>query len=144
MRDWFQIIAQAFGMDYSPDPDLRLNRSLLWLLAIGTIPVGIAGLAFEHAIENIVRTNQVIIGVMLVGVGLLMWYADRVSRLSRSTGNVNLADALAIGGAQALAVVPGTSRSGITITAGLLRNLDRRSPRASLFSYPRPRSPLQH
>jgi undecaprenyl-diphosphatase len=133
MRDWFQIIGQAFGANYSPDPDLRLNRSLLWLLVIGTIPVGIAGLALEHAIENIVRTNQVIIGVMLVGVGLLMWYADRVSQLNRSTGDVNLTDALAIGGAQALAVVPGTSRSGITITAGLLRNLDRRS--AARFSF---------
>src|SRR3954447_22807735 len=58
IRDWLQIIAQAFGMNYAPDPELRLNRSLLWLIVVGTVPVGIAGLALEHAIENLVRTNQ--------------------------------------------------------------------------------------
>src|SRR3954462_7487232 len=78
MRDWLQIIAQAFGINYAPDPELRLNRSLLWLLAIGTVPAGIAGLAFEHAMEHAVRDNKMIIGGMLVGVGLLMLYADRV------------------------------------------------------------------
>src|SRR3954452_14882940 len=133
MRDWLQILAQAFGINYTPDPDLRLNRSLLWLLVIGTIPVGIAGLALEHTIENTIRNNQVVIGGMLVGVGLLMLYAERVSRLNRGMRTVTLVDALVIGGAQALAVVPGTSRSGITITAGLLRNLDRRS--AARFSF---------
>src|SRR3982751_2260591 len=55
MRDWLQIIAEAFGLNYTPDPEFRLNRSLLWLLMIGTVPVGIAGLAFEHTIEHAVR-----------------------------------------------------------------------------------------
>ncbi len=133
MRDWLQILAQAVGIPYSPDPDLRLNRSLLWLMVIGTIPVGVAGLALEDTIEHTVRNNQFVIGGMLVGVGLLMLYADRVSRRERGIGTVNLLDAIAIGGAQALAVIPGTSRSGITITAGLFRNLDRRS--AARFSF---------
>jgi undecaprenyl-diphosphatase len=133
MRDWMQILAQAAGLSYNPDPELRLNKSLLWLLVLATIPVGVAGLTLEHTIEQTVRGNQLIIGGMLVGVGLLMLYADRVSRQNRGIGTVGLVDALAIGGAQALAVVPGTSRSGITITAGLFRNLDRRS--AARFSF---------
>ncbi|MDZ4796750.1 MAG: undecaprenyl-diphosphatase UppP [Bryobacteraceae bacterium] len=133
MRDWLQILGQAAGIGYSPDPELRLNRSLLWLIVLGTIPVGVAGLLLEKVIEEAVRTNHLIIGVMLVGVGLLMLYADRVTRADRGIGTVSLKDALIIGLAQALAVVPGTSRSGITITAGLLRNLDRRS--AARFSF---------
>jgi undecaprenyl-diphosphatase len=75
-RDWLQVIAQAFGMNYSPDRELRLNRSLLWLLVIGTIPVGVAGLLFEKVVENTIRTNHLVIGTMLVGIGLLMWYAE--------------------------------------------------------------------
>lgn len=132
-RDWVQVIAQAFGVNYSPDPDLRLNRSLLWLLVVATIPVGIAGLALEDLIETTIRSNRLVIGGMLIGVGILMWYADKHSRSSRSLGTMTLMDALAIGTAQALAVIPGTSRSGITITAGLFRNLDRHS--AARFSF---------
>lgn len=132
-RDWLQILAQAFGINYAPDPELRLNRTLLWLLVAGTIPVGVAGLALEHQIETTIRGNQFVIGGMLIGVGLLMRYADNMSRCDRNIGTLSLKDALVIGGAQALAVIPGTSRSGITITAGLFRDLDRRS--AARFSF---------
>jgi undecaprenyl-diphosphatase len=133
MRDWLQIFAQAFGVSFSPDPELRLNRSLLWLIVIATIPVGVAGLALEHVVESSVRTHPVVIGIMLVSVGLLMLCADRISRTDRGIGTIKLTDALAIGGAQALAIIPGTSRSGITITAALFRNLDRAS--AARFSF---------
>src|SRR5688572_20392134 len=132
-RDWLQVLAQAFGVNYSPDADLRLNRSLLWLLVVATIPVGVAGLLLEDVIENTIRTSRLVIGGMLVGVGMLMWYADRHSRCNRTLGTMTLLDALAIGAAQAVAVIPGTSRSGITITAGLLRNIDRHS--AARFSF---------
>jgi undecaprenyl-diphosphatase len=70
---------------------------------------------------------------MLIGVGLIMWLADRAGRRQKDLGGVSPADALAIGVAQALAVVPGVSRSGITISAGLWRNLDR--PAAARFSF---------
>ena len=106
MRDWLQILAQAVGIGYSPDPELRLNRSLLWLIVLATIPVGVAGLLLEKVIEEAVRTNHLIIGIMLVSVGLLMLYADRVSKANRGIGTMSLLDALAIGFAQALAVVP--------------------------------------
>jgi undecaprenyl-diphosphatase len=131
-RDWVQIILQAFGVNFSPDPDLRLNRSLLWLIALATIPVGVAGLSVEHYAETTLR-NPYVIGAMLISIGLLMGYAERVSRRDRGVGTITLSDALTIGAAQALAVVPGTSRSGITITTGLLRHIDRHS--AAKFSF---------
>lgn len=131
-RDWAQILAQAFGIDYSPDPDLRLNRTMLWLLVCATIPIGACGLLFHEAAETTLR-NPVIIGTMLVAVGVLMLIADRIGRKDRTVGGIRIVDALAIGCAQALAVVPGTSRSGITITAGLFLGLDRHS--AGRFSF---------
>lgn len=133
MRDWLQIIAQALGMNYGSDPELRLNRSLLWMLVLGTVPVGVAGLALENYVESTVRNNHLWIGCMLVGVGLVMLYADRIGRLNRGIGTLNFTDALVIGGAQALAIIPGTSRSGITIIAGLFRDFDRQS--AARFSF---------
>lgn len=131
-RDWMQLLAQAFGISYSPDPDLRLNRSLFWLIVLATIPVGIGGLLLEDYAETTLR-NPFVIGFMLIAVGLLMGYADRVSRRNRGVSTITLADAMSIGAAQALAVIPGTSRSGITITAGLLRHIDRHS--AARFSF---------
>src|SRR5258705_6733399 len=70
---------------------------------------------------------------MLIGVGILMWIAERVSQRSRTIGSITFADAAIIGLSQALAIVPGTSRSGITITTGLFRNLTRET--AARFSF---------
>jgi undecaprenyl-diphosphatase len=72
-------------------------------------------------------------GAMLVTVGLLMWFAENASRKARDLAGLDLVDALVIGLAQALAIVPGTSRSGVTITAGLFRDLSRES--AARFSF---------
>jgi undecaprenyl-diphosphatase len=131
-RDWVQVFAQAFGINYAPDPELRLNRSMLWLIALATIPVGVIGLLFEKYAETTLR-NPLVIGTMLVLVGILMEWADRAGRHERNIGAITLRDAITIGVAQALAVVPGTSRSGITITAGLFRGLDRHA--AARFSF---------
>lgn len=131
-KDWMQLFAQGFGLQYGNNDDLRHNRTLLWLLAIGSIPVGVFGLLFNKQAESTWR-SPFVIGGMLVGVGVIMAIADRVGRRTRSLGNVHLGDALSIGLAQALAIVPGTSRSGITITAALFRNIDR--PAAARFSF---------
>jgi undecaprenyl-diphosphatase len=131
--DWIQIIAQAFGHSFGGgDEQLKLNRGLLWLLAIGSIPVGVAGLLFNRQAEGPWR-NPYVMGTMLIAVGLFMAWAESRATLQRDLGTVSLSDSAAIGAAQALAVVPGTSRSGITISAGLLRGLDRRS--AARFSF---------
>ncbi len=131
-RDWLQIIAQGFGLYYGPDEDLRRKPKLLWLLAAASVPVGIVGLKFQDQVETTLR-NPFTIGGMLIGVGLVMGLADRLGRRVKQIGEVSVADGLIIGLAQALAVVPGTSRSGITITAGLFRNIDREA--AARFSF---------
>ncbi len=131
-RDWVQIIVQGFGVRSGGDPDLSRNRYLLWLLAVASIPVGIAGFIFKEQAETTWRSPYVI-GTMLIVVGLLMWAAEYMGRKQKDIGHITSADAIAIGIAQALAVVPGTSRSGITISAGLFRNLDRRA--AARFSF---------
>jgi len=99
---------------------------------IGTIPAGVAGLLFHHEIEEKLR-QPTIIGISLVVIALLMWWADSRKDLTRKEGESTLGDALAIGTAQALALWPGVSRSGITITTGLFRRLTRAA--ATRFSF---------
>jgi len=131
-RDWVQIIGQAFGISIEADPVLERNQGLLWLLIAGTIPAALAGLIFQKQAETSLRTPNVI-GAMMIGIGLVLWFAERASRRQNDLSQVSFVDALTVGMAQALAVVPGVSRSGITIAAGLFRNLDR--PTAARFSF---------
>ena len=131
-RDWVQIIAHGFGMHVGKDDELRANPGLLWLLALGSIPIGIFGALFNKKAETDWRTPAVM-GVMLIAVGVLIWFAERAARRQRELASVNLSDALVIGLAQVLAIVPGCSRSGITISAGLFRGLTRES--AARFSF---------
>ena len=123
-KDWLQIIGQGFGMQVGSDEELRHNHIMLWLLAIGSVPLGIAGLVLKKQAEGPWR-NPMVIGGMLIAVGLFMWLAENAGRRVRDLASVGVPDAIAIGLAQALAVVPGTSRSGVTISAGLFRNLNR-------------------
>lgn len=123
-RDWVQIIAQGFGLSWGSSEELRANPRLLWLLAAGTVPVAVSGLLLEEYVETVLR-HPLPIGFMLIAVGVLMAVADRTSRRRKRLGEASLADCLIVGAAQAVAVVPGTSRSGITITAALFRQFDR-------------------
>jgi undecaprenyl-diphosphatase len=123
-RDWLQICAQAVGVNYSPDPELRLNRRLLWLIIVATLPIGICGLRYKEAAETTLR-NPVIMGSMLIAVALVMLLAERSGRQHRTVAGITIGDAITVGLSQALAIVPGTSRSGITISTGLFRGLDR-------------------
>jgi undecaprenyl-diphosphatase len=131
-RDWLQILAQGFGMRFGRDEELEHNRTMLWLLAIATVPVGVFGFIFNKQAETTWR-NPYVMGVMLVAVGVLMWLAERAGRKRRDLSSLNLPDSVVIGVAQALSIVPGTSRSGITISAGLYRDFDR--PSAARFSF---------
>jgi len=135
-RDWVQVLGQGFGLNAGTDPELNVNRNLLWLMAIATVPAGIAGLALHKAADTTLREpplGMYVIGGMLIGVGLLMWWAERAGRQDKDIRNLGLWDALYIGVAQAIAVIPGTSRSGITITAGLFRGYSRGA--AARFSF---------
>jgi len=131
-RDWVQIVAQGFGLGYGSDQELKQNRGLLWLLALGSLPVGVFGLLFNKQAETTWR-NPFVMGGMMIGVGILMAIAEREGRRKRDLAGIRLADVVVIGAAQAVAIVPGTSRSGITIAAGLLRDIERRA--AARFSF---------
>ncbi len=130
--DWVQLLGQAFGMKIGKDAELSRNPMMLWLMVIATIPVGVAGALFHKQAEGAWR-NPWMMGAMLIAVGVLMWVAENAGRKVRDLGSVSMPDAVTIGLAQALAVVPGTSRSGITISAGLFRDLDRQA--AARFSF---------
>lgn len=102
---------------------------LFWLtvfICLATVPAVIVGVLFNDAAETVLR-QPVIIAATLAGGGLLLLWADKIGRLERGMKTISLSDALLIGLAQALAIVPGVSRSGITITAGLFRGLDRQA-----------------
>ena len=131
-RDWLQILAGGFGIDVNGDSEIHHNRGLLWLLALATIPVGVFGYIFKEQAETTWR-NSYVIGAMLIVVGIVMYLAERAGTFRKTLGEVSLGDSIAIGLSQALAIVPGVSRSGITISAGLFRNLDRYA--AARFSF---------
>lgn len=135
LRDWVELALAGFGIRSSPvmsDSDLSWKRKVFWLLVIGTIPGAIAGLLFEKFIEQ--RLSQPVpIACAMIALGLLMWWADSLMNLDRHMPEVNLSDSVLIGTAQALALFPGVSRSGITITAGLWRRMTRET--AARFSF---------
>ena len=109
-------------------PDARLA----WCVLLGTIPVGIAGLAFGSVIEETLR-NPVAVGTTLSVFGALMWLADRFGRRERDEYSVSWRDAILIGLSQALALMPGTSRSGVTMTMARTLGLTREG--AARFSF---------
>lgn len=122
-RDWCQSLArwQIVG-----------ESRLAWGILLGTVPVGVAGLLFNHTVETSLR-SPLVIAATTIGFGLLMWGADLVGREERNEHTLSWKDVLVIGCAQALALIPGTSRSGITMTAGLILGMKREA--AARFSF---------
>lgn len=135
VKDWLKLVMCGLGMKYPPTAsaeEVNVNRRMFWYMVIGTIPAAVLGKLFHHQIEDELR-KPLIIGISLVLIALLMWWADAKSRLARKLESSNLGDALSIGGAQAIALWPGVSRSGITIAAGLFRGFTREA--ATRFSF---------
>ena len=110
----------------------ELDARLGWYLIVGTVPIVIFGFAFSHQIENGAR-DLYLIGTTLILLGLLLLAAEKVSRRERDLTSITRRDAIVIGFAQALALIPGVSRSGATITAGLFLGMDRVA--AARFSF---------
>ena len=134
-KDWLTLALCGLGLKYpagAPDSEVAHHRRMFWYMVVGTIPGGLLGALFEHRIEENFRTPFVI-SISMIAIGLVMWWADTKSRLSRPLDQSNLGDALSIGTAQALALCPGVSRSGITITTGLFRGFTREA--ATRFSF---------
>jgi undecaprenyl-diphosphatase len=130
-RDWlgliggfFRILAKRSARDFQ-------ERLILYII-LATIPAGIVGFLLEKTIESTFR-NPALITLPLIFISFLMVYAERKARLSHPMEGVTLKDAMVIGFAQAVALLPGVSRSGITITAGLLQGYRREA--ATRFSF---------
>lgn len=131
-KDWVAILMTAlqrtdrglFGTHYPPN--------FLWLLVAATIPGALVGYLLEHQAETVFR-NPVLIAATLSIVGYLLYWADKRLRSRKTLQAISWADAMIIGTAQALAIVPGISRAGSTITTALLLGIDRVS--AARFSF---------
>jgi undecaprenyl-diphosphatase len=127
------IFALLRGAKYLMKADYQtLEGRMAVALGIGTVPAAVAGLALAGWIEANLRSPAVIV-FTLSGYAIIMVLADRFGRRDRIVADVTLRDALIIGCAQALALVPGTSRSGVTISAGRLLGFDRQD--AARFSF---------
>lgn len=115
-------------------PELRgqLETRLGWYLILGTIPIGVFGLLFADQIETGARDLR-IVGWVLIVFGVVLYAVDRVMPQRKQVSDLTLRDGLLFGLAQSLALVPGVSRSGATITAGRLLSFDRAS--AARFSF---------
>ena len=108
------------------------DSKLAWAIGFGTIPAGLAGLFFNDAVEFILR-DPLVIAATTIGFGLLLGWADWQGKRIRDEHSLRWQDVLFIGVAQAIALIPGTSRSGITMTAGLMLGLTRQA--AARFSF---------
>ncbi|WP_100445453.1 undecaprenyl-diphosphate phosphatase [Glycomyces xiaoerkulensis] len=102
-----------------------------WYVIIGSVPIVIVGLLVEDHIDRVF--NLYAVGIGAIGWSFVMWFAEHAATQQRSEGHINLKDALFVGGLQVLSLFPGVSRSGATMTAGLLRDLDR--PTATRFAF---------
>lgn len=137
--DWRRLIvaffASVFERRIGDDPD----RRLVWLIVLGTIPAALAGMLLEGSIDTVfhdprnLRTGLLVIAVMMIVMGALLLVAERVGKRTIPIEGVRLPTAMAVGLAQALALIPGVSRSGSTITAGLFAGLKRDA--AARFSF---------
>jgi len=123
IRDWALTLAGRPNTEYS---------KLAWAVIIGTIPLGIGGVLMKVAVGGELRSPLVIAATTII-FGLLLGWADHVGKRQRDEHSLSWKDALLIGGSQVLALIPGTSRSGITITTGLLLGLSRTA--AARFSF---------
>ena len=111
LKAWFASLTKA---DQRSNPDAKMG----WYVIIGTIPIGVAGLAFKSSIETTAR-NLWLVAASLIFMGVLLGLADRYAKHTKSEADLNTRNAILFGLGQALALIPGVSRSGATITAGL-------------------------
>ena len=120
------LTMSVFRREHSQD------SKLAWMLLAATIPAGLSGLLFASQVEQYGR-SLLLIGITSIGFGLLLLVSDRIGNKQRILADMNWKTALLIGFAQILALIPGTSRSGVTMTAALFCNLDRAA--AARFSF---------
>ncbi|HET6313909.1 MAG TPA: undecaprenyl-diphosphate phosphatase, partial [Chloroflexia bacterium] len=137
--DWRRLIVAFFASVFERRIGDDTDRRLVWLIVLGTIPAALAGMLLEGSIDTVfhdprnLRTGLLVIAVMMIVMGALLLFAERVGKRTIPIEGVRLPTAMAVGVAQALALIPGVSRSGSTITAGLFAGLKRDA--AARFSF---------
>ena len=114
---WFKGLANA---THRQDPDYKFG----WAVALGSLPIGIIGLAFQYHIETTLRSLWVVAFALILWSGV-MWLADHYAKQDKREADVTWKDTLVIGTVQCLALIPGVSRSGATLSIGLFRGFDR-------------------
>ena len=127
-KDFIKMIQKGFTKGVKDD-----DGKILWYLVAATIPAAIVGVLFEEAIENVVRSNYVVIAIALAVMGIIIYLADKFSKETKTIKKITLKDAILVGCSQVFALIPGFSRSGTTIAAGRVLGLDRES--AAKFSF---------
>jgi undecaprenyl-diphosphatase len=132
MKDILRIGSSWLGWSIKPRSKMTSDTKLGWLIIIGTLPVLILGLAFRDFIENDVR-NLWVIAYALIGFGILLGLADFFGRKTKDIKDLNFSHGMLFGVGQALALVPGVSRSGGTITVGLMLGYTRQA--AARYSF---------
>lgn len=129
--EWIRLARSALTIARTRRADTDDTRRLVYLV-VATIPAAIAGVLIEDYAETVLRAPA-IMAVALMLMGVILWAVDRYAEHDRALAGMRLGDALLIGLAQVLALVPGVSRSGSTMTAGRALRLDRQS--AAVFSF---------
>ena len=133
-KDWLKIIALAFGFSDKVKPSLVINypQNTLWLLVIATVPGALVGYLLENQAETIFRAPLLIAGALILA-GLALYWLDKVGKKNINFEKISPKSALLIGLSQAVAIIPGISRSGATISTALALGFDRTS--AARFSF---------
>src|SRR3989442_560810 len=129
IRDHLNLLKRSNGTG----PRLSHDAWMGWLVIVGSIPVGLVGLLFKKQIEGTFTKNLWVIATMMIVVAILLGIAELVGKRNRSLANLDVRDALSVGCAQVLALIPGSSRSGSTIMAGLFAGQMRET--AARFSF---------
>ncbi len=123
-REIVQVIAAFFRGIRTPAVRDSVEYRLAWQVIVGSIPIGVVGLLLRHVIEGPLRSLWAVAGGLLAWSAVMVW-AERRARQDRGEQQITMADAVVVGLLQVVALIPGVSRSGATISAGLFRGLDR-------------------
>jgi undecaprenyl-diphosphatase len=126
-KDWTTLIYNGFRYGIASK-----EGKMFWFLVVASVPGAIAGILFEESIKTVFR-SPLLIGIMLIIMGLFLFGADRFGKKADSDQDITFVQSLCVGLSQALSIIPGVSRSGVTMTSGLLSGLTREG--AARFSF---------
>jgi undecaprenyl-diphosphatase len=137
-EDWARLLRGVGRLASERRPAEDPDQKMALMVVLGCIPAGISGVLLDKKVEQLAQPEThpsayLVMAIGLIAMGLLMGWVDRISRKARTIKNMTLGEAMLVGVAQALAVIPGVSRSGSTITAGLFVGLTREA--AARFSF---------